>query len=168
MSMAWILPCQFVISLVDLEILLKQPVKELCSDLHRPTVALFHTPIWGMGTLAAPLSFSNPRDGGERSWAFPWSPHTVHFDPWCFIPPYPVPQFAACSWATCFLCWLLSADWRLLGSNGKNEERAVWLPRGDLRHLCTLTRQNHRLRCHYPDGHTLWHGWALWWHQGIH
>lgn len=47
MSVPWILSCQSLISLTDLEILAKQPVKELCSDLHRPTAALICTPIWG-------------------------------------------------------------------------------------------------------------------------
>lgn len=36
----------------------------------------------------------------EPLWIFPWSPYTVHFDPWCFTPLYPKPQIVACSWAT--------------------------------------------------------------------
>lgn len=94
--------------------------------------------------------------------------YTVNFCPWYLAALCPMPQIVAWSWTTCFLCWLIFSDWRLLGGDGENEEGFVWLPRGDLRHLCSLSRQNHRLRCHHPDGHTLWHSWALWWHQGIH
>lgn len=169
MSVAWLLTCQFLLSLADPGILMKQPIR---GALLWPTEAycspILH-PIWGMGTLAASLSFSSPRDGVRSCERFP-GPH-LHSK---FLPLIlttalcPKPQTAAYSWATCFLCWLIFSDWRLLGGDGENEEGFVWLPRSDLRHLCSLSRQNHRLRCHHPDGHALWHSWALWWHQGIH
>lgn len=60
---------------------MKELVKEVCSDLPRPTVALFHTPIWGMGTLAASLS-SSPRDAVRGHKHFPGS-HMKH----TFAPP---------------------------------------------------------------------------------
>lgn len=125
-------------------------------------------PHLGVVILAAPLSVSSPRDGVNHCEHFPGPPtqYTLTPDASPLSTPYPRSQPAP--EPLNFLCRLLSADWRLLWSNRENEERAVWLLGGDLRYLCSLTRQNHRLRRHHPDGHTFWHGWALWWHQGIH
>uniref|UniRef100_A0A2K6B5N1 BSD domain containing 1 n=1 Tax=Macaca nemestrina TaxID=9545 RepID=A0A2K6B5N1_MACNE len=101
MSMVWTFSGQVLTSLTGLEILMKQPIKDLYSDLRRPTMALFCRPTWGMEDPCFLLLLLQPQRWVKSREHLPGPPTHDTPLPQCFTP---IPQIAACCRGACFLC----------------------------------------------------------------
>lgn len=80
---------------------MKQPIKDLYSDLRRPTMALFCSPTWGMEDPCFLLLLLQPQRWVKSREHLPGPPTHGTPLPQCFTP---IPQIAACCRGACFLC----------------------------------------------------------------